>query len=82
VNWCLIGDSAVNAYVEPIYMADVDFVVGGIPDGLENFRAKALRVQFSIDPVYRCFISRSEIRKALPAVSAFGPEDALLGSST
>ncbi len=25
VNWCLIGDAAVNAYVEPIYMADVDY---------------------------------------------------------
>jgi hypothetical protein len=62
VNWCLIGDAAVNAYVEPIYMVDVHFVVMEISEELRNFTAKALRVQFSTDPVYRCFISRSEIR--------------------
>jgi hypothetical protein len=62
VNWCLIGDAAVNAYVEPIYMVDVHFVVTEISEELRNFTAKALRVQFSTDPVYRCFISRSEIR--------------------
>ena len=62
VNWCLIGDAAVNAYVEPIYMAYVDFVVGEISDELKNFRVKALHVQFSTDPVYQRFISRSEIR--------------------
>jgi hypothetical protein len=26
-QWCLIGGVAVNAYVEPVYTADVDFVV-------------------------------------------------------
>jgi hypothetical protein len=73
VNWCLIGDAAVNAYVEPIYMADVAFVVGEIHEELENFSAKALRVQFSTDTVYQRFISRSEIREVfgqqLPVVS-------------
>ena len=62
VNWCLIGDAAVNAYVEPIYMADVHFVVTEMSEELKNFSAKALRVQFSTDLVYRCFIPRSEIR--------------------
>jgi hypothetical protein len=27
ISWCLIGGVAVNAYVEPVYTADVDFVV-------------------------------------------------------
>lgn len=27
VPWCLIGGLAVNAYVEPVYTADADFVV-------------------------------------------------------
>ena len=43
-------------------MADVDFVVGEIHEELKNFSAKALHVQFSIDPIYQRFISRSEIR--------------------
>jgi hypothetical protein len=37
--WCLVGDQAVNAYVEPVYSLDVDFGVvsagiGGLADRL------------------------------------------------
>jgi hypothetical protein len=30
VPWCLIGGLAVNAYVEPVYTADADFVIVSI----------------------------------------------------
>jgi hypothetical protein len=48
VNWCLIGDAAVNAYVEPIYMADVHFAVTEMSEELRNFSAKAFVFNFRL----------------------------------
>jgi len=63
--YCLIGDLAVNCYVEPVYTLDTDIVV--IARNLsmlsahlqeQGFRSQ-LRIQFTTDERYQAFLARS-----------------------
>ncbi len=69
--YCLIGGLAVNCYVEPVYTLDADIVVVAenlerLTAHLENGRsASDLRIQFTVDPRYQSFLSRSEEREVL-----------------
>ena len=59
--WCLIGDLAVNNYVEPVYTLDAEFVA--IAEELRTVNARGpesdLRIQFTTDPRYQAFPGRS-----------------------
>jgi hypothetical protein len=71
--YCLIGDLAVNAYVEPVYTLDADVVVIGsslskLSAYLRERGYKAeevqapgseLRIQFTADERYQPFLARS-----------------------
>jgi hypothetical protein len=58
---CLIGDLAVNCYVEPVYTLDADIVVSAA--GLCKLNAMTprsdLRIQFTTDERYQAFLPRS-----------------------
>ncbi len=64
--YCLIGGLAVNCYVKPVYTLDADIVV--LAEDLERLTAHLdgracagdLRIQFTVDPRYQSFLSRSE----------------------
>ena len=63
--YCLIGDLAVNCYVEPVYTLDADIVViGRSPARLsahlqeQGFKSR-LRIQFTTDERYQAFLARS-----------------------
>jgi len=58
---CLIGDLAVNCYVEPVYTLDMEIVVA--PSTLPQLRAcpapqSQLRIQFTINERYQGFLRR------------------------
>jgi hypothetical protein len=66
--YCLIGDFAVNCYVEPVYTLDADLVViasslHDLTEHLESVNSTAprsqLRIQFTTDERYQDFLSRS-----------------------
>jgi len=64
--YCLIGDLAVNCYVEPIYTLDVEIVVvaENLPDlstfaaGITLATASKLRIQFATHERYQAFRAR------------------------
>ena len=59
--YCLIGDLAVNCYVEPVYTLDADVVVREL--NLHSLNALApgseLRIQFTTDERYQAFPGRA-----------------------
>ena len=59
--YCLIGDLAVNCYVEPVYTLDADIVVTDEhPHSLNGQAPESdLRIQFTTDGRYQAFLSRS-----------------------
>jgi len=72
--YCLIGDLAVNCYVEPVYTLDTDIVV--IARNLsmlsahlqeQGFRSQ-LRIQFTTDERYQAFLARSVEAEVLGSV--------------
>jgi len=58
--WCLIGDLAVNAFVEPVYTLDADLVIEEYEHS-PNARGPGsdLRIQFTTDARYQAFPARS-----------------------
>ncbi len=84
-DYCLIGGLAINAYVEPVYTMDADFVLAStqlarareslaksgfaieeFAHSLNALRAGSqLRIQFTKDPRYNAFPSRSDRREVL-----------------
>jgi hypothetical protein len=70
-SYCLIGGLAVNCYVEPVYSIDADFVVA--PNEMSRVtnlvnalpQSSDLRTQFTTDPRYQDFPSRSLQRTVL-----------------
>ena len=60
--YCLIGDLAVNCYVEPVYTLDVEIVVTASSlsrlSALQAPQSK-LRIQFTTDERYQAFLARS-----------------------
>lgn len=62
-SYCLIGDFAVNCYVEPVYTLDADIVV--IASNLPKLTAHLeepgsdLRIQFTTDERYQSFPARA-----------------------
>ena len=46
-NWCLIGDLAVNSFVEPVYTLDADLVVisAGLGELTENLREQGFVIE-------------------------------------
>ena len=66
--YCLIGGLAVNCYVEPVYTLDADIVI--IAEAHQHSinalsPASDLRIQFTTDPRYQDFPSRSTSREVL-----------------
>jgi hypothetical protein len=57
--YCLIGDLAVNCYVEPIYTLDAEIVIA-LAHSLNPMAPKSeLRIQFTTDERYQVFLARS-----------------------
>jgi hypothetical protein len=58
--YCLIGDFAVNCYVEPIYTLDAEVVVTALPRSLNaTTPRRELRIRFTTDERYQPFLDRS-----------------------
>ena len=58
--YCLIGDLAVNCYVEPIYTLDAEIVVIALPHSLSAIAPRSdLRIRFTTDERYQPFLDRS-----------------------
>jgi hypothetical protein len=60
--YCLIGDLAVNCYVEPVYTLDADLIViaASLPGLMAQLPpASELRIQFTTDERYQAFPARS-----------------------
>jgi hypothetical protein len=60
--YCLIGDLAVNCYVEPVYTLDADIVtIASTLTHLSNALAEGsdLRIQFTTDTRYQDFLPRA-----------------------
>jgi hypothetical protein len=69
--YCLIGDLAVNCYVEPVYTLDADLVVSAasLPELTTHLEAQdfktGLRIQFTTDERYQAFPARSVVANVL-----------------
>jgi hypothetical protein len=61
--YCVIGDFAVNCYVEPVYTLDADIVVIPSEEHAHSLNAMTpqsdLRIQFTTDERYQAFLPRS-----------------------